>query len=79
MNKNFSSAAFDEEIARDAFDLVLIQGYDAAGQAPSAAPTFEALPWWGNQTLHELQSRYRVLCEVGRDRDGVMALVPQNR
>jgi len=79
MNRNFSSAAFDEDIARDAFDLVLIQGSNAAADATSAAPMFDAASWWGNQTLHEVRSRYRVLCEVSIDQDSVMALVPQNR
>jgi len=75
LQKLWSNEPILRRIDGEEYDLVLIGGEDGAADSDFLVSGFRGTSTLGTDTLDELKSHYRVLCEV----PGTLALIPRNR
>lgn len=80
LQKAWADASILQRIDGGVYDLIILRGSDAKGDAGSLDSTFSVLSYrgisnWGEDMLEAMRARYRTLCEV----PGHIALVPRER
>ncbi len=79
LQKVWSFAPIGGEIAREEFDLVLINGQDGKAASDFVVGGFRGISYWGTDAMAAIENHYRVACEaphylafVPRDRNGTV-------
>jgi len=75
IRKAFSFSPVLARIDAEQYDLILIVGEDTKAGADFVVANFRGSSHWGGDTVAEMNSHYRPLCEV----PGNLALVPKDR